>query len=96
MVELKTLNLNIMTLDLLKVGQSATITAIHITDAERRRLLDLGILPGTQIENVMASPLGDPVAYRVRNSIVALRREQAELIEVEENFDKNNFLWHRE
>jgi Fe2+ transport system protein FeoA len=32
----------------------------------------------------MPSPLGDPVAYRVRNSVVALRREQASLIEVEE------------
>jgi ferrous iron transport protein A len=77
-----------MTLDSLKTGQTATIKAIYSTDAERRRLLDLGILPGTKIENVMASPLGDPVAYRVRNSVVALRREQAVLIEVEENSGK--------
>jgi ferrous iron transport protein A len=77
-----------MTLDSLKAGQTATITAVHSTDAERRRLLDLGILPGTKIENVMPSPLGDPVAYRVRNSVVALRREQAALIEIEENFGK--------
>jgi ferrous iron transport protein A len=77
-----------MTLDLLKAGGRATITAIRSTDAERRRLLDLGILPGTKIENVMPSPLGDPVAYRVRNSVLALRREQAALIEVEEDFGK--------
>lgn len=73
-----------MTLDKLKAGGSAIITKIGNADAERRRLLDLGILPGTLIENVMASPLGDPVAYRVRNATVALRREQARLIEVEE------------
>lgn len=74
-----------MTLDMLKSGQTATIKAIRSTNAERRRLLDLGILPGTQIENVMRSPLGDPIAYRVRNAVFALRSEQAHLIEIEEN-----------
>ncbi|HEY8562174.1 MAG TPA: FeoA family protein [Pyrinomonadaceae bacterium] len=73
-----------MTLDKLERGRSATIVQIFSENAERRRLFDLGILPGTRIESVMASPLGDPVAYRVRNSVVALRREQANLIEVEE------------
>jgi Fe2+ transport system protein FeoA len=73
-----------MTLDLLKAGSSGTIKAINSSSAERRRLFDLGILPGTRIENVMPSPLGDPVAYRVRNSVIALRREQAILIEIEE------------
>ena len=73
-----------MTLDQLKIGRAATVTKIFSTDAERRRLLDLGILPGTRIENVMPSPLGDPVAYRIRSAVVALRREQAQLIEVQE------------
>ena len=73
-----------MTLNNLKTGHSATVTIIHNKSTERRRLFDLGILPGTRIENVMSSPLGDPVAYRIRNSVVALRREQAILIEVEE------------
>ena len=73
-----------MTLDKLKIGRAATVTKIFSTNAERRRLLDLGILPGTRIENVMPSPLGDPVAYRIRSAVVALRREQAQLIEVEE------------
>ena len=73
-----------MTLDKLKTGHSATIVKIASENAERRRLFDLGILPGTLVENVMSSPLGDPVAYRIRNSIFALRREQAYLIEIEE------------
>lgn len=73
-----------MTLDNLQAGRTAVVTKISNTDAERRRLLDLGILPGTRIENVMASPLGDPIAYRVRHATVALRREQARLIEIEE------------
>lgn len=73
-----------MTLNNLKTGHKATVKNLNNESTERRRLLDLGILPGTQIENVMPSPLGDPVAYRVRNSIIALRREQASLIEIEE------------
>jgi len=77
-----------MTLDMLKIGQAATVTKLFSTNTERRRLLDLGILPGTKIENVMPSPLGDPVAYRIRSAVVALRREQAQLIEVQESQDK--------
>lgn len=73
-----------MTLDNLRVGHSAVITNIYNKATERRRLFDLGILPGTRIENVMSSPLGDPIAYRIRSSVVALRREQARLIEIEE------------
>jgi len=72
-----------MTLDMLQVGCTATVKAINNRSTERRRLFDLGILPGTRIENVMPSPLGDPIAYRVRRSVVALRREQARLIEIE-------------
>lgn len=72
-----------MTLDMLNVGESAVIKKLNNVDTERRRLFDLGILPGTRIENVMKSPLGDPVAYRVRNSMVALRRAQARLIEIQ-------------
>lgn len=73
-----------MTLDMLEAGKSAVVTKINNINTERRRLLDLGILPGTQIENVMPSPLGDPVAYRVRRSTIALRKEQARLIEIQE------------
>ena len=44
---------------------------------QRRRLLDLGVVPGTRIQARMRSPLGDPVAYDVRGALVALRRRQA-------------------
>jgi Fe2+ transport system protein FeoA len=69
---------------MLKAGQTATVRKIYSKDGERRRMVDLGILPGTRIENVMSSPLGDPIAYRIRNAVIALRREQAQMIEVEE------------
>lgn len=49
---------------------------------ERRRLLDLGFVPGTPVTNDLVSPAGDPVAYRVRGTLVALRREQARFIRI--------------
>lgn len=73
-----------MTLDQLKIGQAATVVALHNSGANRRRLMDLGILPGTPIVAEFRSPLGDPVAYRVRGALVALRRTQACEIEVME------------
>jgi DtxR family Mn-dependent transcriptional regulator len=51
---------------------------------QRRRLLDLGVVPGTLVVPELVSTSGDPVAYRIRGALVALRREQASWIEVEE------------
>lgn len=45
--------------------------------------MDLGILPGTTIEVEMTSPSGDPTAYKVRGALIALRKEQARMIRVE-------------
>jgi len=68
------------TLDGLLPGQSAWIEHLAVQGDMRRRLLDLGFVPGTPVEVEMVSPVGDPTAYRVRGSVVALRREQAHLI----------------
>jgi DtxR family Mn-dependent transcriptional regulator len=50
---------------------------------QRRRLLDLGVVPGTRITTEFASPGGDPAAYLIRGALIALRRTQAELIQVD-------------
>lgn len=63
-------------------GQTGVVQAVHSEGLERRRMMDLGIVPGTAIYVEMNSPLGDPVAYRVRGALIALRREQARLIEL--------------
>ncbi len=72
-------------LDSLNPGEQASITAISrgCRGAERRRLMDLGIVPGTQVEVEMRSPSGDPTAYRIRDTIIALRKEQAKHIQIE-------------
>lgn len=49
---------------------------------DRRRLMDLGIIPGTVIKAEFRSPSGDPTAYRIRGATIALRLEQAELINI--------------
>jgi DtxR family Mn-dependent transcriptional regulator len=51
--------------------------------AQRRRLLDLGVVPGTEITAEMVSAAGDPVAYRIRGAMIALRHQQAEWILIE-------------
>ncbi len=50
--------------------------------AERRRLLDLGFVPGTVLEVEMVSLTNDPIAYRVRGTVIALRRDQARHIRI--------------
>lgn len=66
----------------LKPGQSGTVASLspRLRSVERRRMMDLGILPGTVIQAEISSPSGDPTAYRIRGALVALRREQADLI----------------
>lgn len=61
------------------VGEAAVLAGIapSVHGLERRRLLDLGFLPGTPVVAEMASAGGDPIAYRVRGALVALRRVQA-------------------
>ena len=49
---------------------------------ERRRLLDLGLVPGTLVRAEFTSPSVDPVAYRVRGALIALRTQQADMIHI--------------
>ncbi len=66
-------------LDLLRPGESAEVVdlAPEVQGPQRRRLLDLGVLPGTRITAEFRSASGDPIAYLIRGALVALRRPQA-------------------
>ena len=68
----------------LQPGDQAAVLGLSpaCRGAERRRLLDLGFVPGTPVAVEMVSPAGDPTAYRVRGTVIALRREQAGLIRI--------------
>jgi len=50
---------------------------------QRRRLLDLGLVPGTEVVAELVSTSGDPVAYRIRGALIALRHAQAAVVEIE-------------
>jgi len=71
-------------LDTLVPGEVGIVTEISslIRRVERRRLFDLGIIPGTEVTVEMVNPGGDPTAYRIRGSVIALRNSQAHLIRV--------------
>ena len=69
-------------LSTIKPGESATVVRISpaCQGPERRRLLDLGLVPGTVVTAELAGIFRQPVAYRIRDALVALRREQADWI----------------
>lgn len=73
-----------LSLAALQPGQQGEVVRIsaRCRGSERRRMMDLGILPGTTIRAELRSPSGDPVAYRIRGALVALRHEQAQLIHI--------------
>ncbi len=64
----------------LPIGEKATVVSLTTSGTTRRRMLDLGIVPTSTIEAVRKSPAGDPVAYRVRGAVIALRKEEAQHI----------------
>jgi len=72
----------LVTLNAVPVGSSALVTKISAAGMTRRRLLDLGLVPGTRVEAVRRSLLGDPVAYNIRGALVALRKEQSSQVVV--------------
>ena len=66
----------------LAVGQAARVVEIHTYGGMRRRLQDLGLIPGARVACIQRSPLGDPTAYLIRGAVVALRRQDADQIVV--------------
>lgn len=71
------------TLAQLRVGQSARVTAVSLNGAKRTRMQELGFLPGACVTALLESPFGDPVAYGVLDTVIALRRSDARQIEIE-------------
>lgn len=66
----------------LKPGEFARVLSLDAEGITRRRLLDLGLIPGTQIYTIRRSPLGDPVLYLIRGAMIALRKEEAKSINI--------------
>lgn len=71
------------TLKQVKVGQTCTVKRVHGEGALRRRIMDMGITKGVEIYVRKVAPLGDPVEITVRDYELSVRKNDAELIEVE-------------
>lgn len=71
-------------LNKLDINTYAEVTNVHCDGLERRRLFDLGIIPGTKIKPILKSPCGDLIAYEIRGSIIAIREEDSNKIKVKE------------
>ena len=71
------------TLKQVKVGQTCTVKRVHGEGALRRRIMDIGITKGVEIYVRKVAPLGDPIEITVRNYELSVRKNDAELIEVE-------------
>lgn len=72
---------DIITIDLLNIGEKAKICRLLCGGEIRRRLCELGFYDGAVIECVGRSPLGEPFAYMIGGAIFAIRRSDAEMIE---------------
>lgn len=75
----------------LKIGEKGKIQTLDLDPEMTRRLWDLGFTKGTEIEAVQSSPSGDPVAYKIRGTIFAVRKKDAKKIELyQEDSDGTN------
>lgn len=71
-----------MTLTELPVGQEARVISVGGEGRVGRRLLEMGVLPGISLRVVKKAPFGDPMLVRLRGYSLAMRRAEADTIEV--------------
>lgn len=72
----------IISLNKLPLGTQAKILDVNCSSNIKRRFLDLGFIKNTNITPVLKSPSGDPVAFEIRGTTIAIRKEETELIDV--------------
>jgi len=70
------------TLSSVPMGEKARVVAINGSDRISRRLMEMGVVPGVSLEVLKAAPFGDPIEVRVRGYNLAMRRSEADTIEV--------------
>lgn len=72
-----------VTLDLLQTGQRALVQDVCGDDPLALRIMEMGLLPGAEIEFLGAAPLGDPLEIRVAGYHLSLRKTEARRVEIE-------------
>lgn len=72
------------TLNDLQISQLGTIKEVKNPGTIKRRLLDLGILKGAKVCPMLENPTCDMRAYMIKGTLIAIRKEESHLIEIEE------------
>ncbi len=75
--------MSVKTLNQLEPGERATIVKVGGEGPVRRRILDMGVVSGADIEVVRVAPLGDPVEFRIKGYNLSLRKSEAQNVQVE-------------
>ena len=71
------------TLRQVKVGETVTVVKLHGEGAVKRRIMDMGLTKGVEVHIRKVAPLGDPVEVNVRGYELSIRKNDAEMIEVQ-------------
>lgn len=71
-----------MTLGSLVPGQVSRVKKLNVSGPLRRRLMDMGLVNGTVVSCAFKSMCGNPVAYNIRGTVIALRLEDGALIDI--------------
>ena len=66
-----------------KIGETAKVVKLHGEGAIKRRIMDMGITKGTEVFIRKVAPLGDPIEVTVRGYELSLRKNDADMIEIE-------------
>lgn len=73
-----------MTIANLEIGSVAKVKNVHGNNRISKRLMEMGIVPGVSIRVIKTAPFGDPIEIRVLGYNLAMRRNEAEAIEIVE------------
>lgn len=76
-------NASMKTLKQVKIGGTARVVRLHGEGALRRRIMDMGITRGVEVYVRKVAPLGDPIEVMVRGYELSLRKDDADMIEIE-------------
>ena len=71
-----------MTLSELPAGNSARVVSVTGDSAITRRLMEMGVVPGVSVKLIKTAPFGDPIEIKVRRYSLALRKSEANAVEV--------------
>ena len=71
-----------ITLTDLPIGSEGRVVSVNADNGIARRIMEMGVIPGVTVSVVKAAPFGDPIEIRVRGYSLAMRKTEADAIEV--------------